>query len=56
MGYEELHLARTAGTLTSLLGKLSRVDVLVLDDFLLNPMTDAERRSLLEVLEDRYGH
>jgi len=53
---EELHLARAAGTLTSLLGKLSRVDVLVLDDFLLNPMTDAERRSLLEVLEDRYGH
>jgi DNA replication protein DnaC len=29
-------------------------DVLVLDDFLLNPMTDVERRDLLEVLEDRY--
>ena len=51
---EELHLARIAGTFTSLLGKLSRIDVLVLDDFLLNPMTDEERRSLLEVLEDRY--
>jgi DNA replication protein DnaC len=51
---EELALARLAGELSSLLGKLSRVDVLVLDDFLLNPMTDTERRDLLEVIEDRY--
>jgi hypothetical protein len=28
--------------------------VLVLDDFLLAPMSDVERRDLLEVLEDRY--
>jgi len=52
---EELHLARVSGTFSSTLGKLSRIDVLVLDDFLLNPMTDQERRDLLEVLEDRYG-
>jgi hypothetical protein len=26
----------------------------VLDDFLLTPMKDTERRDLLEVLEDRY--
>jgi DNA replication protein DnaC len=51
---EELALARAAGQYASLLGKLSRIDVLVLDDFLLNPMTDVERRDLLEVLEDRY--
>ncbi len=51
---EELHLARMSGSFAALLGKLSRVDVLVLDDFLLNPMTDEERRSLLEVIEDRY--
>jgi hypothetical protein len=47
-------LARAAGEYGSLLGKLSRIHVLVLDDFLLNPMTDAERRDLLEVIEDRY--
>ena len=52
---EELHLARASGTFGSLLNRLSRIDVLVLDDFLLNPMTDDERRNLLEVLEDRYG-
>jgi DNA replication protein DnaC len=51
---EELALARAAGEYSSLLGKLSRIDVLVLDDFLLNPMTDVERRDLLEVVEDRY--
>lgn len=51
---EELALARLAGEYGALLGKLSRIDVLVLDDFLLNPMTDIERRDLLEVIEDRY--
>jgi DNA replication protein DnaC len=51
---EELALARAAGEYGALLGKLARVHVLVLDDFLLNPMTDAERRDLLEVIEDRY--
>ena len=51
---EELALARASGAYASLLGKLSRIDVLVLDDFLLNPMTDIERRDLLEVIEDRY--
>jgi DNA replication protein DnaC len=51
---EELTLARVSGASASLLGKLARIDVLVLDDFLLNPMTDDQRRDLLEVLEDRY--
>jgi DNA replication protein DnaC len=51
---EELALAHAAGAYASLLGKLSRIDVLVLDDFLLNSMTDSERRDLLEVVEDRY--
>ena len=51
---EELALARASGVYTSLLAKLARIDVLVLDDFLLNPMNDTERRDLLEVMEDRY--
>ena len=51
---EELALARASGVYASLLGKLARIDVLVLDDFLLNPMNDTERRDLLEVMEDRY--
>ena len=52
---EELAVARASGSYASSLAKISRIDVVVLDDFLLAPMKDAERRDLLEVLEDRYG-
>jgi DNA replication protein DnaC len=38
--FGELALARAAGECASLLAKLSRFEVLVLDDFLLNPTTD----------------
>jgi DNA replication protein DnaC len=51
---EDLAVARVSGSYSSTLAKLARIDVLVLDDFLLAPMKDTERRDLLEVLEDRY--
>ena len=38
-----------------MLARLAKLDVLVLDDFLIAPLKDTERRDLLEVLEDRYG-
>jgi len=53
--FHALALARADGTYTRLLAKLARVDVLLLDDFGLVPLQDAERRDLLEILEDRYG-
>jgi DNA replication protein DnaC len=34
--------------------KLSRIDVLVLDDFAMAPMKDIERRDFLEICDDRY--
>jgi hypothetical protein len=37
------------------LARLAKVDVLVLDDWAMAPITDAERRDLHEVLDDRYG-
>jgi DNA replication protein DnaC len=52
---EELAVARVSGAYGSMLAKISRIDVVVLDDFLLAPMKDTERRDLLEVLEDRYA-
>ena len=52
---EELALARASGAYGSTLSKIAKVDVLILDDFLLAPLKEAERRDLLEVLEDRYG-
>ena len=53
--FQALALARADGTYTRLLRQLARMDVLVLDDLALVPLQDAERRDLLEVLEDRYG-
>lgn len=53
--FSELALARADGSHPRLLGKLARADVLVLDDWAMAPVTDAERRDLLEVLDDRYG-
>jgi transposase/DNA replication protein DnaC len=53
--FHELTLARADGTYIRLLGKLARLDVLVIDDWGLAPVQDPERRDLLEILEDRYG-
>ena len=52
---DELHLARADGSYPKLLGRLARFDLLILDDFLMVPPTEMQRRDLLEVLEDRYG-
>ncbi len=53
--FHEFALARADGSYIRLLAKLARLDVLVLDDWGLTPVQDAERRDLLEILEDRYG-
>ena len=52
---EEIAVARVSGAYASTLAKIARIDVVVLDDFLLAPMAEAERRDLLELLEDRYS-
>jgi DNA replication protein DnaC len=51
--FDELKLAHADGTYPRVLTRLARFDVLVLDDFAIAPVTDQERRDLLEVLEDR---
>jgi DNA replication protein DnaC len=53
--FDELRLARADGTYPRLLARIARVDVLVIDDFAISPISDTERRDLLEVLEDRYA-
>jgi DNA replication protein DnaC len=53
--FDELKLARADGTYPRVLARLARIDVLVIDDFAVAPVTDAQRADLLEVLEDRYG-
>jgi DNA replication protein DnaC len=51
----ELAIARADGTYVTVLNRLAQVHVLVLDDFLIAPLKDTERRDLLEIFEDRYG-
>jgi DNA replication protein DnaC len=52
---DELHIARADGRLACLLTSLQRIDVLVLDDFLLRPLGVEQAADLLEVIEDRAG-
>lgn len=52
--FDELKLARADGTYPRLLARIAKVDVLVLDDFAIGPLTEDARRDLLEILEDRY--
>lgn len=51
----DLLVSRADGSLTRLLTKLAKIDVLVIDDWGLSVLADQERRDLLEVLEDRVG-
>ena len=53
--FDELALARADSTYARLLARLARVDVLVLDDWGMAPLSPAERRDMSELMEDRYG-
>jgi DNA replication protein DnaC len=53
--FDELTLARADGTYAKLLARFARTEVFVLDDWGLAPAQDAERRDLLEIMEDRHG-
>lgn len=52
--FRDLTLARADGSLRVLLARLARVDVLLVDDWAMAPLADAERRDFLEICEDRY--
>jgi DNA replication protein DnaC len=52
--FRDLNLARADGSLRSLLGRLARIDVLLIDDWAMAPFTEAERRDFWEICEDRY--
>jgi DNA replication protein DnaC len=52
---DELAQARADGSHFNLLRRLAKTEVLILDDFGLEVLNAAQRKDLLEVLEDRYG-
>ena len=49
----EVAVGRGDGSYTRLLTRLAKLDLLAIDDWLLAPLRDAERRDLVEVIEDR---
>ena len=53
--FPEVALAHGDGTYPTLLARFARVDALILDDWGLVGLKDAQRQDLLEILEDRDG-
>ena len=52
--FRDLQQAQADGSLSRHLPTLTKVDVLVVDDFAMNPLDDLERRLFLEICDDRY--
>jgi DNA replication protein DnaC len=51
--FRELALAHADGSFGRLLRRLSQTDVLIVDDWAMAPLTDTERRDVLEIFDDR---
>ncbi|MER5174112.1 IS21-like element helper ATPase IstB [Thioclava kandeliae] len=50
---EEMMYARLDGSITKLRAKLARLDLLIIDDFALSPMSKQELTDIFEIIEDR---
>jgi DNA replication protein DnaC len=53
--HDEIALARAEGRLGRLLAAWARIDVVLIDDFLLRPLHPDQAADVLEVIEDRVG-
>ncbi len=51
----DFQIAKADGSYSKLLARLAKLNLLILDDWGLTPLTAAERRDLLEILDDRYN-
>ncbi|MCU7931131.1 MAG: IS21-like element helper ATPase IstB [Candidatus Thiodiazotropha sp. (ex Codakia rugifera)] len=52
---EELEIAYRDGSLTKVRAKLAKLDLIILDDWALAPITKRGRHELLELIDDRIG-
>lgn len=52
--FRDLAMGRADGSLRNLLTRLARIDVLVIDDWAMAPLSEPERRDFWEIREDRY--
>ena len=54
--YYQMALSRGDGSYGKNMNKLSKTNVLIIDDFGIAPLTDPDRRDLFEVVDERHGH
>ncbi|HGI8165984.1 TPA: IS21-like element helper ATPase IstB [Legionella pneumophila] len=54
--FQAITIAKADGSYIKLMEHVAKLSLLVLDDWGLAPMTDANRRDLLEIIDDRYQH
>ena len=52
---QKINYARAEGTWPKFIDALTKTQLLVIDDWLRNPLTESQTPDLLEILEDRYG-
>lgn len=53
--FETLEQAQADGSHLKMLTKLAKIQVLIMDDFLITAMSDRQRQDFLEIVEDRYA-
>lgn len=51
---EELRIAHADGSYTRFLNTIAKADLIILDDFGMDQLSQSERRDLLEIVEDRH--
>jgi DNA replication protein DnaC len=54
--FEQLMIAHGDGSYAKLVKDLSKVQLLILDDWGIDKLSPVSRTDLLEIMEDRYGH
>ena len=52
---KELEISRGDGSYLKFLDRMAKIDLLIIDDWVMDPLTDTERRDFLEIMEGRHG-
>ena len=53
--FEELSIGRGDGRYSRMLNRMSKLDLLIIDDWGIHGFSDSQRTDLFEILEDRHG-
>ena len=54
--FEALTISHGDGSYLKLISQISKADILILDDWGLETLTQSQRNDLLEIMDDRHGH